>query len=213
MPRLHKDRPCVQDAIKQLRLAHGFVLLVDLPDPNRQRVEAAIRRGDPPPSEVKVFSSPEFRPVTKTMRVLAEVLHGLWSRHGSGNGRVPPPPVQLDGQLRVQDGKLTLGPRELHHIVFATEDNYGEQITLLAIRENVPPGKQPGEGETSVVHTCVSAITVDQAQAAFAVLEVWAREQVPAVAGRTGWGTADVAEMVDLGLVQLRKAWEQEEAA
>ena len=107
-----------------------------------------------------------------------------------------------------------MASHKLQHITFATDDNYQDgPISILAIEEDVPPGTEPGNGTQKVAHTCTATLTAEQAQADFPALEIWARERVGEIAGKTGWGADDVAEMVNIGLGELRKAWEHEKGA
>ena len=206
------ERPEVRQALALMRQSVGFILIVDVPHPNRDAVESAFRRGEPPPTNLRLFASALFQPPSKTAATLAVMARSLYARlDGGQQGPVPGLPLEFKGQLVTKpNGKIELGPRHLHHIAFGAEGDYGEQLHMLAIDEEVPPGADPGSGVDNVMWSAVYPAGADHAKAHFAALDEWARAQLGELARATQWARGEVEELVGAAVLQLRKAWQGE---
>ena len=185
-----------------MRSANGFILVIDLPYDDRDKVAEAFRKGEPPPTQLRLFATDEFQPSKKVAATLAVIARELYAKSGDLPTGPPTPST---------NGKLLPLPQAVKHIAFGLEGDYGDQLHLLAVTEIVPPGEEPGQhANTTILCSIPFPHGTDFAKGQFAALETWAAEQVDEVARQVGWPKDEVAEMVQSSLVQLRKAWDME---
>lgn len=203
----------VAEATAKLKSSLGFILIVDMPLEDRDEAAAYLQRGEPIPTTRRIYSSTEFQPAAKTMKAMAEMLAGMWKIHGPEGDQPPQAPIDIKGDITVgANGSVGLSPRILPAVQFASDGEYGEQLSMLAVQTEVPAGKSLGDEGCVDNMRCqfTYPISTDLAKSHPAALETWATGKGPEMARVTGWPPVQVAELIAYAVMQIKKAWEQE---